>query len=82
MDHAFASWLATELRAAGVPTWFSVTHLKGGQQWQDAIGRALCRCDWFAVVLSPAAVKSMWVERELHYALREPRYRNRIIPVL
>lgn len=80
-DHVFTSWLAAELRAHGVPTWYSATHLKGGQQWQQEIGRALRRCDWFAVVLSPPAVKSMWVERETAFALKERRYRNRIIPV-
>jgi len=34
------------------------------------------------LVLSPAAVKSKWVKRELLYALREDRYENRIIPLL
>ena len=33
-------------------------------------------------MLSPEAVKSEWVERELAYALSQKRYKDRILPVL
>jgi hypothetical protein len=56
--------------------------LRGAQQWQEEIGRALRRCDWLIVVLSPKAVKSTWVKRELSYALTQTRFQNRIVPVL
>ena len=81
-DRAFASWLAGVLRQDDVPVWYSVTHLVGAQQWHAEISAALRSCDWFLVVLTPAAVESMWVERELTYALSDRRYRGRIIPVL
>jgi TIR domain len=42
---------------------------------------ALERCDWFVVLLSPAAIESMWVRRETAFALNERRYENRIVPV-
>jgi len=54
------------------------------QRFADAgaqIGKALARCDWFLVVLSPSSVKSQWVKRELLYALNDGRYQGRIIPV-
>ncbi len=54
----------------------------GAEQWHDEIGKALGRCDWFLLILSPAAVRSMWVKRELRYALKAKRYNDRIIPVL
>lgn len=66
----------------GVPTWFSERNIKGAQQWLDEIGEALERCDWFVVLLTPAAVKSQWVKRELTYALNEPRYEGRSVPLL
>lgn len=56
--------------------------MRGAQQWQDEIGLALHRCDWFVVILSPKAVKSMWVKRELSYALIQKRFENKIVPVL
>jgi hypothetical protein len=70
------------LVAHGVPVWFSPHHIRGAQEWQDEIGKALARCSWFMVLLTPSAVKSMWVGRELGYALNEKRYRKRIIPLL
>ena len=81
-DRRFADKLAQTLRQHGVRVWYSRTHLRGAQQWQDEIGLALRRCDWFVVILSPRAVKSMWVKRELSYALIQRRFQNRIVPVL
>jgi hypothetical protein len=81
-NRSFASKLAATLCNHGIPVWYSKTNLKGGQQWHDEIGRSLERCDWFAVVLSRSSVKSMWVERELLYALQKTRFQNRIIPIM
>lgn len=73
--------IAEMLRAHGIPVWFSETNLIGAQQWHDEIGKALARCDWFLLVLSPPATRSKWVKRELLYALRSARYEERIIPL-
>lgn len=81
-DHAKASRLRELLVAHGVPVWFSPHHIRGAQQWQDEIGKALARCSWFLPLLTPSAVTSMWVKRELNYALIEKRYRKRIVPLL
>jgi hypothetical protein len=81
-DRPFADRLAAVLRKHGVPVWYSTERLLGAQQWHDEIGKALERCDWFIVVLSPASVESPWVKRELLYALREPKFEGHIIPIL
>ncbi|MFH0980738.1 MAG: toll/interleukin-1 receptor domain-containing protein [Planctomycetota bacterium] len=81
-DRSFATRLAEDIRRHGVPVWFSRTNLMGAQQWHDEIGRALARCDWFAVILSPASVSSRWVKHELIYVLNNPRYEAHIVPVL
>jgi hypothetical protein len=81
-DRKFVNRLAKVLRAHGIPYWYSRSHLVGAQQWHDEIGRALDRCDWFAIVLSPAATRSEWVKRELQYVLNQPKYRRRIVPLL
>jgi hypothetical protein len=36
------------------------------------------RCDWFLLILSPAAVASTWVKNELLYALQEKPYEEHI----
>ena len=81
-DSSVASKVAGVLRRHGLPVWYAPTNIVGAQQWQDEIGTALKRCDWFLVLLSPSSVESMWVKRELQYALRESRYDGRITPVL
>jgi hypothetical protein len=62
--------------------WYSRRDIRGAQQWHDEIGAALRKCDWFLLVLSPSAVRSKWVKRELAFALQEDRYENRIVPVI
>ena len=79
---AFVGRLARALAAHGVKTFLSKEKIRGAQQWHDEIGAALKRCRWFLVVLSPESVRSRWVKHELIYALKEARYRNRIVPVL
>ena len=51
--------VADELRRHGVRTWHSDHNIRGAQQWLDEIGKALERCDWFIVILTPAAVESL-----------------------
>jgi hypothetical protein len=80
-DRAFVRRLLAVLKKNGVRYWISDTHIPGAAEWHDEIGRALKRCDWFLIVLSPNAVKSVWVKRELMYALQPNRYKGRIIPI-
>jgi hypothetical protein len=81
-DRGFSSRLAQTLRRHGVAVWYSRDRILGAQQWHDEIGKALGRCDWFALLLTPAAVRSEWVKRELLFALQRKRYRQRIVPLL
>src|SRR6266576_5479501 len=81
-DRAFADSLASVMRRPSVPVWYCQTNINGSQQWHDEIGVALRRCDWFALVLSPQAIESVWVKRELMYALRQERFESKIIPVM
>lgn len=80
-DRRFAERIAQVLRRHGIPVWYSGTDIVGAAQWHDEIGRALERCDWLVVVLSPHSVKSPWIKRELLYALNDARYESRIVPV-
>lgn len=81
-DQPFAERLVGVLRQHRIPFWYSDAHIRGAQQWHDEIGRALQRCDWFALVLSPDSVASRWVKRELLYALEQERFDGRIVPLL
>ena len=81
-DQPFAERLVGVLRHHRVPFWYSDADIQAAQQWHDEIGRALQRCDWFILVLSPDSVASRWVKRELLYALEQERFDERIIPLL
>ena len=81
-DRAMAERIADCLRRHGIPTFYSPLNLLGAQQWQNEILNALMRCDWFLVLLSPAAIDSMWVKRETAFALNDLRYENRIVPLM
>jgi len=81
-DRELADRLAGILRRHNLPVWYSPTEMVGAQQWHDEIGDALGRCDWFVVLLTRASVESMWVKRELLFALQQDRYANHILPLL
>lgn len=81
-DRDFVLRLARMLKDHKVRYWYSAAHIVGAKQWHDEIGRALGRCDWFLIVLTPHSVRSQWVKRELLFALNQGRYNERIIPLL
>lgn len=81
-DREFVSQIAALLRKNRIRFWYSGKHIVGAEQWHDEIGKALARCDWFILFISPNAVRSRWVKQELLYSLNEARYEERIVPVI
>jgi hypothetical protein len=81
-DHVFVEALVKALQRHGVPAWYCTNNILGAQQWHDEIGTALRRCDWFVVVLSPAALASVWVKREVLFAMNDLRFEQRLLPIL
>ena len=81
LDQVTAGRVAHVLGGHGVPVFYSAENILGAQQWQNEILDALQRCDWFIVLLSPDAIDSMWVKREVAFALNDARYEDRIVPL-
>lgn len=81
-DSTFATKVVKALADHGIKAFYSKRSIKGAQEWHDEIGEALKRCDWFVIVLSPNAVTSLWVKRELLFALQQRRYKAHIVPLL
>ncbi len=81
-DRAFVERLAQTLHDRKIPYFYSERYIRGAQQWHDELGAALARCRWFALVLTPKAVASVWVKRELLFALQTNHYKDRILPLL
>lgn len=80
-NSAVTEKIAETLRNHNISVWYSKTNIRGAQQWQDEIGKALRRCDWFIILLSDESVISKWVKMELGYALSHSQYDNHILPV-
>lgn len=78
-DRKFVERLTGVFQAHRLKCWYSTRHIAGAADWHDEIGKALSRCNWFVIVLTPAATKSKWVKRELLYALDRDAYDKRII---
>ncbi|MFM9958061.1 MAG: toll/interleukin-1 receptor domain-containing protein [Phycisphaerales bacterium] len=81
-DRAIARRVRGLLERHGVRVWYSEHTVTGAADWHREIGKALARCNWFVLLLSKSAAKSVWVNREYVYALNSPRYKDRIVPVV
>ncbi len=81
-DQAAVQRLITFLEQHKLRVWCAPDAIRGAELWHDKIGEALRRCDWFIVFLTPNAVRSRWVKRELLDALNRRRLAERIVPIL
>lgn len=77
----FTDALVERLRDHYITTWYAPRHMPGGY-FKSNIQDALAHCDWFLLVLSPEALASEWVKWEVDITLADPRFNNKIIPVL
>ncbi len=80
-DRGWARKLSGDLEAAGFQVFDPVDELFPGDNWSLEIGKALDESQAMVVLISPAAVRSPWVQREIQYALGAEKYQDRLIPV-
>lgn len=81
-DKTVADDLTRRLEKAGLDVWQTGRDVLPGDNAALMVGKALENADAMVVLVSPAAMKSFWVQREVEFALSKPRYENRLIPVL
>ena len=77
-DQKYARKLADHIRNNGFDVWID-DHIDYGDRWWRTIEDAIQDSGAFAVVMSPSAKESEWVEREIIFALD---IRKRIFPIL
>jgi len=78
-DWQFTSWLSSVLEAAGHRTWLDERGISGGADWRGSITSAIDAAKAVVVVVSPEALASTWVRREIEYA---EHMRIPIVPVM
>jgi hypothetical protein len=78
-DQVFVDRLIGELERAGLDVWIDREDIPGGAAWEATITSAVRASTALVVVLSPAAVESEYVPKELSLA---DKFDRPIIPVL
>jgi hypothetical protein len=81
-DEKLARKVATILKDSGLEVWDDRREIMPGDNWAAKVAQALEESDAMVVLLTPDALRSSLVRREIEYALGEKGYSNRLIPVL
>jgi hypothetical protein len=83
-DRVFAERLASSLTLLGYIVWLDRWEITVGDVLPERIASGIATSDLVVVVLSPAAVQSVWVEREIQMAVFEEigQRRMRVLPAL
>jgi len=69
-----------QLKAHGIDYWYSSRDIPSASDWEKVIRQALTSCDWFLVALSGNAIRSDWVQAEVHWALDNRK--NRFVSLI
>jgi hypothetical protein len=80
-DRPAARQLADGLRGQSLDVWTD-ERLAPGANWAAEMAEALGHSDVMVVLLTPKAVESEWVRRDIEYALSSQRFEHRLIPVV
>ena len=83
-DKEFVEALGVNLRKNGIDVFFDKWDIQPGDSIPKEIEDALAECNLFLYVMSPASVKSKWVQEEYHAFLYRKinEHSLRIIPIL
>jgi hypothetical protein len=81
-DRAFVERLSRALDEANIRHFYTKHRIASARQWHEELGDALAKCNWFVPILTPSAVRSVWVKRELLFALQSNAYKDRVAPLL
>lgn len=75
----FAERLARDLSDAGLDVWIDFRQIHGGEMWENEIYRGLQRSEMLVLCLTPDAVASEWVQREVNTAREQKKF---IMPIM
>ena len=81
-DAAFAARVFEALADSGLEVSDPDRDHHPGENWAGEVARALEESEAMVVLLTPAAVGSLDVKRNIEYALGAKNYSNRLIPVV
>lgn len=84
IDKPFVEKLAHDLNELGIDSWYDKHEIKVGESIFWKVEEGLKESEYFAIVLSPDALKSEWVKAELSTAWSKKMLagNNAILPIL
>jgi hypothetical protein len=80
-DEDYARSLRKALTTGGVSVW-EPQSIEPGGNWALEAGKALDNADAVVVLLSPDAIASEWVRRDIEFAISSARLKDRLIPIV
>jgi hypothetical protein len=80
-DQVLAGKVADALRKNGLEVWDSRSILPG-DNWAEKVSEALEQSRAMVVLITPGALKSDWVRREIEYALGSENFSGKLISVI
>ena len=80
-DAPLANRIASELSKNGIEVWDADRELLPGDNPASETARALAGSEAMVVLLTPSALNSLHVMREMSFALGAKKFKNRLIPV-
>ena len=81
-DAAAATRIAEMMQQRGVSVWLDTAEIQPGDNWAEKIGRALQDATSMVVLVSDAAGRSAPVTQTVDFALANPAYKNRVVPIV
>lgn len=81
-DELLARELAAELSAIGLEVWDPDEEIEPGDNWALKVGQALEESDLMVVLLTPRAMDSDSLRRNIDHAISTARYKDRLFTVL
>ena len=81
-DEALASKVVSYLEQAGLDVWYDEREIMPGDNWADKVAQGLRESEAMVVLLTPSAMESDFMRRDIDYALTQKRFKGRLVPVL
>ncbi len=81
-DEIFVKKVASLLQSYGLNVWEASNEIFPGDNWAAKISQGLQESNAMVVLLTPESLKSIYVQRDVEYALGAKEYSERLIPVL
>jgi hypothetical protein len=81
-DEPLADKIVASLEEAGLDAWYKKREILPGDNWAEKVATGLRDSTAMIVLVTPDALESDAVQSSISYALSEPAFSQRLIPVI